>query len=210
MPEVYRSSRKTSLDFPFNSDSSNFQFILCDKGKVTIEQFDDPLNHQKPIIIEPKDCFICSDSANIITEYRIQDIPHDSPYFVPEDCRCSSKLNKLAVMGHRLYKDKSIALPSNIAKHIERELSVGKKEAEAAGFFISPSPTGSVKDEYKHKVQFEYLVDVYKKAYIYKELDEKRLSSESQLPVDCFGYYGYSKEKCAYAVKLIAPDIQKK
>lgn len=208
MPEVYRSSRRTPLDFSFVSDSDDFQFVLCDKSKLTIDKFNDPLNHQKPINIGLKDCFVCLDSAKPLTEYRIHQVPENSPYFVPEDCRSSSKLNKLAILGHRFYKDKTLELPENMSKHIECELSVGKKEAETAAFFISPDPKGEMSDKFKCKPQFKHLIEVYKEFYNDGKLrKEKNNKGVNQRIINSFdSLYGYSDEKCRYAVKLITPD----
>lgn len=185
---------------------SEFTFNTCHKGMKRLGRFDDPLNDFTSIKINLDDCFIFEKDSIKLTSFTVDNIPEGSPYYVPLNCRSSSKMNKLAVLGHRFYIDKSMPIPKNVAKYIEVELSVKKKEAGIASFFINPKPAGQMKECYKGQAQFQNLVKVYIEVHIDKKLDTKRLTSKSKIPVDTFTSYGYAPEKCDGAVKLITPD----
>jgi hypothetical protein len=208
MPENYYSFNTKRINVNFDCDSNDFSFISCDKNKVSIDEFNDPLNQRTPIDIELKDCFVSSEVAGMLTECRVQDIPQNTTYAVPEDCRHSSKLNELAVLGHRFYKDKTLQPPKNMAKYIEDKLSIGKKEASAAAFFINPEPNGDMNDEYKGVAQFKHLIEVYKEFYVGGALREEKITKgiNQRIKNTFDSSYGYENEKCRYAVKLIAPD----
>jgi hypothetical protein len=208
MPENYYSFNTKRINVKFDCDSNDFSFISCDKNKVSINEFNDPLSHKTPIDIELKDCFVSSELVGELTECRVQDIPQNTTYAVPDDCRHSSKLNELAILGHRFYKDKTLPLPKNMAKYIEDKLSIGKKEASAAAFFINPEPNGDMNDEHKGVAQFKHLIEVYKEFYADGVLREEKITKgiNQRIKNTFDSSYGYENEKCRYAVKLITPD----
>lgn len=208
MPENYYSFNTKRINFRLNCDSNNFSFISCDKNKVSIEEFNDPLSHRVVVDVELKDCFVSSDAVGELTVCRVQDIPQNTTYAVPDDCRHSSKLNELAVLGHRFYKDKTLQPPKNMTKYIEDKLSIGKKEASAAAFFINPEPNGDMNDEHKGVAQFKHLIEVYKLFYVDGVLREEKITKgiNQRIKNTFDSSYGYENEKCRYAVKLITPD----
>jgi hypothetical protein len=56
------------------------------------------------------------------TAYRVVNIPSDNLYYVPEDCRFSTILNELAVIGDRIFVDKHIDCPTNLATESQSSL----------------------------------------------------------------------------------------
>jgi hypothetical protein len=139
-------------------------------------------------------------------QVMIDDIPADSAYYLPPNCHYSTKLKYLAVLGFSLYENESLPKPKNLTVHIQSGLSISKKEAETAAFFINPDPNGKMKEEHKHQSQFRELVKAHEKFYLKGRLKNKNKDTADNHIPNSFDSYGYSAEKCRYAEKLITPD----
>lgn len=139
-------------------------------------------------------------------QVTIDDIPVNSAYYLPPNCRYSAKLKYLAVLGFCLYDKESLPTPKNLTVYIQNDLSISKKEAEAAAFFINPNPNGKMKEEYRYKPQFGKLVKVHEEFYLKGKLKNKNKDAAVNYIPNSFGSYGYSDEKSRYAAKLITPD----
>lgn len=143
-------------------------------------------------------------------EITVDDIPTTSCYYLPKKCRYSSKLNLLAVLGYRLYENESLAIPSNLTTYIEKMLSVNEKEAETAAFFINPNPAGKMAVNFKGKTQFDHLCKIYEQFYslgkLKSNINKKQVKQLINNKFDA--EYGYSAEKCRYAVRFVVPDMK--
>jgi hypothetical protein len=211
MPEDFFAFNRVRPRFKFSCSSDDFNFLSCDKNKLKINEFNDPLNHKVAISIKLADCFVSENSKGKLTELQVQDIPVESVYYIPEHCRYSPKLNWLAVLGYRVYEDKSLPAPINMAKYIEKELSIQLKEANAAAFFINPEPKGDLIEELlkaEGAVQFKTLIDVSEQFYVNGKLrEEKKVKAINQIIQRAFdSNYEFSAENCRSAAKLIAPQ----
>jgi hypothetical protein len=173
--------------------SSNYAETL-EKHRLTFKQAkEQEIPFEKSDTIQPK-------------QVTIDDIPVDSVYYLPPNCRYSTKLIYLAILGFRLYENESLPTPKNLTVYIQHDLSISKKEAETAAFFINPNPNGKMKEKYKHQAQFRELVKAHQKFYLKGKIKNKsRDTADKHIP-NSFDSYGYSADKCRYAVKLITPD----
>lgn len=185
----------------------------CHIKELTITQHDIEISsNYKEVFEQLKSTLTIPDltEPTVSAELTVEDIPMTSTYYLPNDCRYSSKLNFLSVLGYSLYEHKSLDTPDNLTNYIKDKRSIVHKEAEAAAFFISPNPKGKMNTGYKSKIQFKHLVQMYKEYYIDGKLKPKGVEKEKaikQRMKNSFNKnYGYIDEKCRYAVKLIAPD----
>lgn len=188
-----------------NLKQSHIQEREISQNDIVISSNYEKVLEQRKSILTITDSTGPTDSA----ELTVDDIPTESPYHLPNDCRYVTKLNFLAVLGYSLYENKNLTIPDNLTSYIKTSLSVVNKEAEAAAFFISPNPKGKMKDEYRNQTQFKELVKVHKEFYCNgKRRCKGQNNAESHIP-NSFIKYGYSNEKCRYAVKLITPENKK-
>ena len=206
--------KQNSSSTPTNIHSNLIDFTLCEKNKVTLEYFDDPLNYQQFIVIKLNDCFISESSANHLRVPDVSQIPENSPYFVPAECRYSSDLNKLAVLGDSIYSQQIQTQGIiNLTKHIMSKLGFNKKTAATAAFFISASPKGNTKVVNEPpQLQFKNLVALSKKFFpdgVPNKINNGNVSNQV-IAREIEATYGYSPEKCRYAVKLIFPNLLQK
>jgi len=213
-PKILRSSTSIQYNDPsekllFTCESTDFIFQTFQKNRVTLHKFDDPLGDELAITINITDCFIFDGDVKKLTNYLVEHIPESSSYFVPKNCRLSSKLNELAILGQKLFENPIKNPPSNLTDNIKSHFNDDQKLAEAAAFFITPDPQGKMNEEYRSKVQFKHLIDAYKKFYIDEKLKKgisKQEVSKQEIKSFFLKTYNYSEEKSRGAVKLITPD----
>jgi hypothetical protein len=181
--------------------SSNYKEVFEQlKAALTTPQLTELKEPQE--ISEPQD----------VMEFTVDDIPKESDYFLPKRCRYSSKLNLLAVLGYSFYESKSLTIPSNLTSYFQNKLSNQNiKEAQTAVFFINPKPAGKMRDDLRGEVQFKSLIAVYEKFYIDGKLKSnvQKTQVAQKIKRKLNDDYGYSREKCRYAVRFITPDNKK-
>ncbi len=97
-----------------------------------------------------------------------------------------------------------------MTNYLMAELSIKKKEAESFAFFISPTPAGKMKEQFKGKIQFEHLIKALNDFDTDKEVKDPKVkiikndSNKKQYMEQHFhSKFGYADEKCKEAVRLV-------
>jgi len=191
---------------PIRIDSLNFSFIVCEEDTL-IKNFDDPINDKTHFDIKYEDCFVSYECVKKLTEFHVDDIDVESPYYLPKNCRNSSKLNQLAILGHRVFCDKTIEAPK-VLKHLvisSMNYLDNSKEAATAAFFITPTPKGSIAKAYRGKTQFSELLKAYQEFCISKPVST---IDDNKNEIDTFfNKRQYSQQNVDLARNIINPDL---
>ena len=77
------------------SDESTFHFFS--KRTTSFDESEDFWKQERAVPVTFNDLYVFSNDVTNLVSYGVNDIPKSSPFFIPEDCRKSSKLNQIAV-----------------------------------------------------------------------------------------------------------------